>query len=172
MKEKSEITIKGMNAETRIRLIASIEGKGAHLSFDTAVENFPKELINESPPHVPYTFWHQLEHIRIAQRDLTDYIKGNESEPLTWPDDYWPAKDATTDVDGWNATVESYRRDRRELIDYISNEDMNLLEPVPHMENRSILRSCLLVIDHASYHVGELVISRQTMGAWEHSLKK
>src|SRR5437764_1156156 len=42
----------------------------AHMSLDEAVADFPVASINAKAPNVPYTFWHILKHIRIAQTDL------------------------------------------------------------------------------------------------------
>ena len=47
----------------------------AHMSLADAVKNFPVKDMNVRPPNVPYTFWHLLEHIRIAQWDIIDFIR-------------------------------------------------------------------------------------------------
>ena len=47
----------------------------SYMTFDDAIAEFPMEHINTRPPNVPYTPWHLLEHMRIAQRDILDYIE-------------------------------------------------------------------------------------------------
>jgi hypothetical protein len=156
--------------EARVRLVAALEGKGAHLAFEDAVGDFPQRLVNAKPPHVPYTFWHQLEHIRIAQWDMLMYIKDPKHVSPQWPREYWPAQDSTTDRAGWESTIAAYLSDRRSLIDLVNDPDTDLLAPVAHMENRSILRSVFIVVDHTSYHLGELVMGRQILGEWKSAL--
>ncbi len=56
----------------RDQLLHLLRGGNAHLTFDEAVANFPVERMNDRPPHVPYTPWHLLEHIRLAQWDILD----------------------------------------------------------------------------------------------------
>jgi hypothetical protein len=55
------MSVEAMNREARMRLVAALEGKAAHLTFEEAVRDFPESLMNTKPAHVPYTFWHQLE---------------------------------------------------------------------------------------------------------------
>ena len=80
MAKESEISAEQMNDEARKRLVSALEGRGAHLSFDDAVRDFPERLMNEKPPHVPYTFWHQLEHILRTQEDMIAYIQDPKSK--------------------------------------------------------------------------------------------
>src|SRR5262249_59142059 len=55
-------------------LVSFLEGE-AHLSLADALKGFPVKDINVKPRNVPYTFWHLLEHIRIAQWDIVDFVK-------------------------------------------------------------------------------------------------
>ena len=59
----------------REQLLALLRGGNAHLGFDNAVADFPIEHINRKPPNVTYTPWHILEHIRLAQRDILEFIR-------------------------------------------------------------------------------------------------
>ena len=69
----------------REQLLALIDGHVAHMPFDAAVADFPDDAVNGLPPNIPYTPWHLLEHIRIAQRDILDYIRNRAYLAPTWP---------------------------------------------------------------------------------------
>ena len=58
----------------RLQLVRLLEGDDAHMRFEEAVADFPADAINAFPPNVPYTPWHLVEHLRITQRDILDYI--------------------------------------------------------------------------------------------------
>ena len=163
--------LESANEEAKRRLVPALEGHGAHLSLEDAVQGFPESLYNEKPPHVPYTFWHQLEHIRITQWDLLAYATNPDHVSPDWPQEYWPALDARTDRAGWEATLLAIRTDRQAFVDLVRDPQRNVLEPVPHMDGRSVMRAALLVIDHTAYHLGELVMARQILGAWESALE-
>jgi len=150
----------------REQLLALIDGHGAHLPFDAAVADFPDDAINRLPPNVPYTPWHVLEHIRIAQRDILDYIRSRAYLAPTWPEEYWPARDATATPEQFALTVEGFRADRTALHELVADPATDLLTTIPNTPGHTILREVRLVGDHNAYHVGEFAILRQVMGTW------
>lgn len=158
------------NEEAKRRLEPALQGHGAHLSFDDAIRGFPADLRNTAPQHVPYTFWHQLEHMRIGQWDILRYIVDPSHTSPGWPDEYWPPRDAQATDDSWGATIEGFRSDRDELLGLLRDPEVNVLEPVEHMDGRSVMREVLLVVDHTGYHLGEFVMGRQILGMWESEL--
>jgi hypothetical protein len=150
----------------REQLLALIDGHGAHLPFDAAVADFPDDAINRLPPNVPYTPWHVLEHIRIAQRDILEYIRNRAYLAPTWPEEYWPARDATATPEQFALTVEGFRSDRTALHELVADPATDLLTAIPNTPGHTILREVRLVGDHNAYHVGEFAILRQVMGTW------
>ncbi len=155
-----------LDAHVRQQLIDSLRTGNAHLSFEQAVASFPVEKINHFPANVPYSYWHLIEHVRITQRDILDYmIDGAYSEPH-WPDDYWPSREATTDQSGWEATIAAFLDDRERLIAIIENPETHLAAPLPANPEHTVLREMLVVIDHNAYHIGEFAILRQTDDTW------
>ena len=171
MEKEPKISVEQMNEEARKRLVTGLEGHGAHLSFDDAVQDFPERLMNEKPSHVPYTFWHQLEHILRTQEDMINYIQNQEYVSPEWPGAYWPGQDEKTDRAGWEKTIQKYHESCGRFIRLVKDPKTNLLAPVKHMKNQSILRSALIIIDHTAYHLGEFVMGRQILGAWKSELE-
>ena len=156
----------------REQLVALIDGHGAHLPFDAAVEDFPGDAINRLPPNVPYTPWHLLEHIRIAQRDILDYMRDRAYLAPAWPEEYWPPRDATATPDQFARTVEGFRSDRAALRELVADPGIDLLAPIPNTPGHTILREVRLLGDHNAYHIGEFAILRQVMGTWPPNRKE
>jgi hypothetical protein len=150
----------------REQLLELVAGQGAHMPFDEAVAGFPEGAMNRRPPAVPYTPWHLLEHIRIAQRDILEYITNRAYLEPSWPEEYWPARDATTTPEGWAATVAAFQTDQRALRDLVADPATDLLAAIPGTPGHTILRQVRLVGDHNAYHIGEFAILRQVMGTW------
>ena len=150
----------------REELLVLIDGRGAHLPFDAAVADFPDDAINRLPPHVPYTPWHLLEHLRLTQRDILDYIRSRAYLPPSWPEDYWPAREATATPEQFALTVEGFKADRTALRELVADATTDLLSRIPNTPGHSILRQVRLVGDHNAYHIGEFAILRQVMGTW------
>src|SRR4029078_11417170 len=95
----------------RRQLNAFLDGVGARMPFDEAVADFPDEAINAFPPNVEYTPWHLLEHIRLTQADILDYIVNRDYVESECPTDFWPARDAPATQGQFAATIEAYLAD-------------------------------------------------------------
>lgn len=152
----------------RKQLVAMLTVRQAHMDFEDAVADFPEAHINTRPINCAYTFWHILEHLRICQRDILDYIESDDYKWLNFPDDLWPEPTAETDLSGWQQTIEQFYADRRKLVDIINNPKVDLFAPLPNSgENRhNIVREINIVASHNAYHTGEFGILRQVMGLW------
>lgn len=140
--------------------------EAAHMALDEAVAEFPVRQINTKPPNVPYSFWHLLEHIRIAQRDLLEYVQDPKHASPSWPDGYWPAPDATTDAAGWKRTIAAIKKDLGRMDRLLTDRRVDIFAPVPFANDKSVVRCAFLVLDHNAYHLGEFAILRQVMGLW------
>ena len=67
---------------------STLDWEQAHVGLDRAIAGLPVELRGRSPDRVPFSVWEELEHIRIAQRDLLDFCRDPDYEQeLAWPDD-------------------------------------------------------------------------------------
>lgn len=150
----------------RKRLLELLEHRHAHMPFQEAVADFPERHINTKPPNVPYSFWQLVEHMRITQWDILDFIRNPQYRYLTWPDDYWPPRDRVVDKGAWTDTLQSFSSDLEELKQIVRDPATDFSRTIPWGEGQDLLREILVVADHNAYHIGELAILRQVVGAW------
>jgi hypothetical protein len=136
---------------------------GAHLSFDDAVADFPIKLRGVKPQGAPHTPWQLLEHLRIAQWDILDFSRNPDYEEMKWPDDYWPKTEAPPDTAAWDKSVEQFRSDLKAIEELVSDAGTDLTARIPHGTGQTLLREALLVADHNSYHLGQLVFVRKML---------
>ncbi|KAA3644684.1 MAG: DinB family protein [Chloroflexi bacterium] len=154
--------------ELRQQLANLLTARQAHMDFEDAVANFPEKDINTTPPNCEYTFWHLIEHLRLTQRDILEYITEDDYE---WPTEHglmWPAQDATTDLAGWRKSIDDFIADRQTLLEMIQNPATDLFAPLPNSGDyqHNILREINVIAAHNAYHTGELGILRQVVGNW------
>ncbi|MDE2854570.1 MAG: DinB family protein [Chloroflexota bacterium] len=100
----------------RQQLVKALSKRQAHQSFEAAIEGFPPAHFNTMPANLPYSFWHLLEHMRIAQADILDYIENPQYQYLDFPADYWPAPEAQADSAIWGRTIDAFRADQAALV--------------------------------------------------------
>ena len=150
----------------REHLLDLLKGGGAHLTFDKATAGLPAELRGAKPPGVPHTPWRLLEHLRIAQWDILEFTCDPHHVSPPWPEGYWPASDAPPDDGAWDRSVAAFRADLRAMQDLVADPATDLFTPLRHGEGQTTLREALLVADHNAYHLGQLVVVRRLLGAW------
>jgi hypothetical protein len=150
----------------RDHLVYLLRGGGAHLDFDTAVADLPVKLRGARLPGVPHTPWRLLEHMRIAQWDILRFSTDAHHVSPEFPKGYWPEGDSPPDGTAWDRSVAAFRADLKAMMDLVSDPRTDLFAPIPHGQGQTILREALLVADHNSYHVGQLVTVRRLLGAW------
>jgi hypothetical protein len=143
-----------------------LRGGMAHMTFDEAVADFPLDRINERPPNVAYSPWHLLEHIRLCQIDILEFMRDPGYRERRFPDDYWPPADAVADADAWERTLAAFRSDFAAICAIADDPQFDLHAHIPWGDGQTILRELLLVADHNAYHLGEFAILRQIMGTW------
>ena len=149
----------------RKQLVELLRMEGAHLSFDDAVADFPVKLRGIKPPGAPHTPWQLLEHLRIAQWDILDFSRNSGYQEMKFPDDYWPKTEAPPDAGAWDKSVEQFRRDLKAMEELVSDAGADLNARIPHGTGQTLLREVLLVADHNSYHLGQLVFVRKMLEA-------
>lgn len=156
------------NPALRAQLVNLLTVRQAHMDFADAVAGFPVDQVNTRPPGCDYTFWHLLEHLRICQRDILDYIQAADYRWPNFPDDLWPKETAVTDAAGWQSTIDRFLADRQALVAIINDPAVDLFASLPNSGDyqHSIVREIHIIAAHNAYHTGELGILRQVMGLW------
>lgn len=150
----------------RGQLVDQLRGGQAHIGFEQAIAHFPLSLINARPPNVPYTFWHLIEHMRITQWDILEFVRNPKHISPEWPIGYWPDPAQEASKEQWDATLAAFRQDLKAVEALALDPATDLFSVIPHGSGQTILREILLVADHNAYHIGELGILRQIMHAW------
>jgi hypothetical protein len=151
----------------REHLVELLSGGHAHVTFKDAIADWPPALRGAKPPGQPFTPWRLLEHIRISQSDIVEFTKSAKHVSPEWPAGYWPDSDAPPDALAWDKTVAQVERDRRTMERLVRDSGTDLFARIPHGTGQTVLREALVLADHNSYHLGQLVLVRRLLGAWK-----
>jgi uncharacterized damage-inducible protein DinB len=150
----------------RQQLDRYLDSSEAHASIDAVLAKLAPELRGKRPAGVEHSPWELLEHIRITQHDILDFCRNPKYEELEWPKDYWPKSAAPPNSGSWDASTKSYHDDLAALRALAADPSIDLFARIPHGDGQTYLRELLLVADHTSHHVGQLILVRQLLGAW------
>jgi hypothetical protein len=153
-------------ADLRKHLSELIKGGNAHADFQDAVKDFPVEARGKRPEGAPHSPWELLEHMRIAQWDILEFSRDATHKSPKWPDEYWPASPEPPDGKAWDRSVHAFCQEMQSMCALIADDTKDLYAPIAHGDGQTLLREALLVADHNAYHLGQFVLVRRMLGAW------
>jgi hypothetical protein len=154
------------DSAVREHLIWLLEGGHAHARFDDVVAHFPQDDIGIRPEGAPHSAWELLEHLRIAQNDILHFSLSADYVSPDWPEGYWPGSPAPQHAGDWSKSVSAFRKDLAEFIGLIRDPAQDLYRKFPWGTGQTLMREALLIADHNSYHLGQLVLVRRLLGDW------
>jgi uncharacterized damage-inducible protein DinB len=150
----------------RRQLIDLLNGGHAHATFDQAVRDFPADRAGIRPNGSPHSAWELLEHLRLAQEDILRFSQSADHVSPKWPEGYWPAQPAPADPKDWERSVRLFRDHLAEFESLLRDPKQELTRKFPWGDGQTLLREALLLADHNSYHIGQLVLVRRLLDAW------
>lgn len=145
------------------QLLFLLRGGNAHIPINRALHNFPMAQINEKIKGFDYSPWQLLEHIRIAQDDILEFVKDQNYKSPNWPEGYWPDINEDVNQERWHDTVQRIYKGLEEMEQYVKDESCDLFAPLPDNDKYTIYREILVLAGHNSYHLGQLMMMQKVL---------
>jgi hypothetical protein len=143
-----------------------LSGKGAHADFKQAATGVPAELRGAKPEGAPHSAWELVEHMRIAQWDILEFCRNPKYVSPKWPVGYWPQSAKPQNASAWSKSVRSFQRDLEAMRRLVLSAKTDLFAKIPWGDGQTILREALILADHNAYTIGQIVLIRRLLGAW------
>src|SRR6266545_969187 len=102
-----------------------------------------------------------------AQTGLKEHDMAAKHVSPEWPEGYWPAEDAPEHDVAWDESVLQVKRDLRAMARLVADPKTDLFTRIPHGTGQTVLREALVLADHNSYHLGQLLLLRRLLGAYK-----
>ena len=150
----------------REHLVRLLDWEDAHANFNTVLSNWPSTLRGVKPPGCVHSAWQLLEHLRICQWDILEFSRNPDHVSPDFPSGYWPVDEHPPSDAAWDASVARFRGNLEEMKALIMNPAVDLYTAIAHGQGQTVLREALLVADHNSYHLGQLVSLARLLGHW------
>lgn len=150
----------------RAQLVKILDWEDAHVGFDRAVDDVPREKRGVVPPGFAWSPWQLVEHIRLTQFDILDFCRNSRYVEPASMSSYWPESVEPSSGNAWDDAVTAVRHDRGALKALAQDTELDLFGRIPHGTGQTYLRELLLVVDHTAYHVGQIVALRRALGIW------
>ena len=150
----------------REHLVKSLKGGQAFVPFKEALEGIRPELRSVRPRGELHSIYEELEHMRLAQKDLLDFALDPDWKPPKWPEMFWPQPGKEASDEEWDRTFNWFFKDMNRAIRLAKDQKIDLLSFVPETEN-TYLREIMLIIEHNAYHLGKILDIRKALGNWK-----
>ncbi len=142
-------------------LAGGLYGKGTHADSLKIVDGILAENAKERIAENVHSSWEQLFHI-VYWQDLC--VKAAQSEEVKWPKDgsvSWPSEST---AETWDELVTRFKSGLEEAKKLSMESD--LAAPMASWANYPVLSALLILAQHNSYHLGQIVVNRLAQGTW------
>src|SRR5436190_396378 len=157
-----------MNDPVREQVVALLNSGNAHVAFDNVFKDFPAKLRGVKPKGAPHTAWQLLEHLRIAQWDILEFSRSAKHVSPKWPEGYWPEAETPPNDKAWQKSIQQFRDDLNQVKRLLKKaSEAELYKPITHGDGQTLLREVLILADHNSYHLGQLMYLKKTIESKE-----
>lgn len=151
----------------RERLVRSLRGGQAFISYEKALSGVNPEIINVRINGALHSVYAELEHMRIAQHDLLYYCFDEGWEPRSWPEGFWPEAGFEASWEDWEEALRGFMGDQERAVELMEDPEVDPLSVIPGSVNEfTYLREITIIIEHNAYHLGKIVDIRKAMGNW------
>jgi hypothetical protein len=151
----------------REHLVSLLSGRGAHVDWKASFRGVPPKWRGVRASGLPYSLWELLEHMRIAQWDILEFSRDAKHVSPGWPAGYWPATPGPPNAKAWDKSLKLFSGDLAAMGKLVASSKTDLFARIPHGTGQTILREALLVADHNSYHLGQVLTVRRLLGVWK-----
>jgi uncharacterized damage-inducible protein DinB len=150
----------------RKQLVNSLKGGQAFVPIEKAINNISRAARNKRPDENLHSIWEELEHMRIAQEDILQYMINPEWQSPEWPEEYWPRPVTDLSDEKWNKTFNGFVKDFKNTIELVNDPKIDPLAIIPHTTAHTYLREFCIVIEHNAYHIGKIIDIRKVLNNW------
>lgn len=151
----------------RKHLINLLTKGEAHATFEDAVKEVPLAARGKVPEGAAHSLWELVEHMRIAQWDILKFSVDAKHKSPKFPQGYWPKTPAPPTAKAWDKSIKDFLADRDAMCKLIEKKSTDVFAEIKHGKGQTILRQAILMADHNSYHIGEIVLTRRALGVWK-----
>ena len=149
----------------RNHLADLVLGRGAHISFERAIEGFPFDRAGERSGSIEHSMWMLVNHIRICQDDILEFTVDSPTyKELPFPSGYWPDAPEPPDRDAWENEIDAVRAGVERAAALAQDQTVDLFSELPHAPGYTVARELTLIVAHNGYHIGQMVDLRMALG--------
>lgn len=141
----------------------AFHGKGAHVDTATVFAGLDWRMAGEKREDCPHSVWETLFHMNYWQDFMLAILKGEKPGSPERAAESWPDSPSPADAEEWAAGI-SHFLEGLERAEFEASKDLS--QQGFGKEERTRADCLMTIVLHNSYHAGQVVVARRTIGAW------
>lgn len=139
-----------------------LHGKGAHVDTATVFDGLDWQKAGEKPGDCPHSVWDLLFQMNYWQDFMLAVLKGEKPKSPEHAAESWPDSSAPASEEEWTSALGHFLEGLKEAEQEAAKD---LTEQVSS-KGRTRADCLLTIMLHNTYHAGQAVLVRRTIGAW------
>ncbi len=146
-----------------------IQGKNTHIAPQKALKDLTADVARKSPLNGIHSCWGLLHHILVWQDGILEAIKGNKVDWKETSTRNWPSEKDLINDSNFANLVNRFKQRTEETQKIIEKVDFQ--KAIPAWKNEPLIRALFVLLQHNSYHFGQIVAIRKHLNDWPTDLK-
>ncbi len=152
----------GSNQNVLEKMVSNaLSGKGAHVDVNRAFAGLDWKLAGTQPEGLPHSVFQLLNHMSFWNRWVVKWLGGEHPPVPKHAPGGWPGKPSPASADEWKQAIRCFSQEIQQMTRRA--RDLDLLVKQGTKTRLEMLQA---VASHNSYHLGQVVVLRQRLGAW------
>ncbi len=145
----------------REALLRALSGEGAHVGAGKALDGFDPERAGARPEGAPHSAFQIVNHLVFWQDHALAWLAGDKPPTPAHDAESWPGPERPAENAEWESAVARFGTGLDRLRRHASEDDLSA-----RRGPKTVLYILQVVAAHHSYHLGQVVLLRQQLGAW------
>ncbi len=153
-----------MNTDRQVleKMIArALSGAGAHVAAKNVFEGLDWTLAGAQPEGASHTAFQILNHMAYWNQWVVSWLAGKHPVVPKRAAGGWPGKAAPRNPAEWDEAVRGFDQGVQEMTQAVQRMDL-----LAKRGSKTPLEMLQSIASHNSYHLGQVVVLRQTLHAW------
>ena len=118
----------------------------------------------KKPDNSNHSCWGLLHHIVIWQEAIIKAIEGKQVDWRGIEKHNWPSKEYLSEDSNYPNLVDKFLQGISKAEDLAKSVDLH--KPLPAWSESPVIQAFMVLLQHNSYHLGQLITTRKNLGLW------
>ena len=140
-----------------------LHGHNTHMESLRILKGITHEIASQKVEGDLFSSWEILYHMIYWQEICLKAIRGDSIDWDSVKEKDWPSY-AQEEVADWDSLCQQFEDGIQEAEKLFKK--MDLEKPMPAWGNAPTIEAVLVLLQHNSYHLGQIVVNRRLQGSW------